>query len=116
MIKAVLVSTSDPALLDACLDLAAEYDNVYLEPSAIGPGSDDPEGNRLKFAMRRIKEEGLIERTIYGSDGPQSPGFVAAYVQATLGAMEEAGYTADEAQAVLSGNFARVFGVPEVEL
>ncbi|MBX2801119.1 MAG: amidohydrolase family protein [Myxococcales bacterium] len=91
--------------LDTVLDLALRYDNVLLEPSAL---SDDDDF-RLPFALQRVKELGLVERTIWGSDGPQAPGFVGRYLQKTLQAMEDADYSVDEAQAVLADNFDRVF-------
>lgn len=100
--------------LETCLRLAAAHANVFLEPSAFGSNSGDPDQVRLPHALRRIREEGLVDRVIYGSDGPQSPGFVKTYSERTLYALEEAGYSADEAEAVLSGNFARVFGVAPV--
>ena len=58
----------------------------------------------------------LVDRIIYGSDGPQSPGFVETYLERTVAAMAAADYTADEARAVLAGSFARVFNVPVPEL
>jgi len=102
--------------LDHCLSLAGAYDNVFLEPSAMGSKGGDPDQVHLPHAMTRIREEGLVDKTIFGTDGPQSPGFVADYTERTLYAMEQAGYTTEEASAVMSGNFARVFGVEEVEL
>jgi uncharacterized protein len=102
--------------LETCLDLAARYDNVFLEPSAMGSKGGDPDQVHLPHAMTRIRELDLVDKTIFGTDGPQSPGFVADYTERTLYALEEAGYTVEQAEAVMSGNFARVFGVPEVEL
>ena len=61
--------------------------------------------------MRRTKEEGLVERMIYGSDGPQFPGFLTDYAERTRDAMLAADYTLAEAQAVFKGNFERVFGL-----
>jgi hypothetical protein len=46
---------------------------------------------------------------IYGSDGPQGRGVVAATLRANVDAMQAAGYTTDEIAGVLSGNFARCF-------
>ena len=100
-----------PGALDACIRLAKTYPNVFLEPSALGSKGSDPTGENLKQAMARMREAGLVDRIIYGSDGPQSPGFVRDYLQRTVAAMRATGYTVEEAQAVLSGNFARVFGV-----
>lgn len=102
--------------LEACVDLATRYPNVYLEPSALGSKGSDPDGDNLKAAMARLREAGLVDRIIYGSDGPQSPGFVAEYLQRTVAAMEAAGYSVEEARSVLVGNFARVFKVPAPEL
>jgi uncharacterized protein len=103
-------------LLETCLELASTYDNVLLEPSAMGSKGGDPDQVHLPHAMSRIRELGLVDKTIFGTDGPQGPGFVADYIDRTLYAMGEADYSVDEATAVMSGNFARVFGVPEVEL
>jgi microsomal dipeptidase-like Zn-dependent dipeptidase len=86
---------------------------VYLEPSALGSRSSDPSGANLKEVMRRIREASLVDRAIYGSDGPQSPGFVDDYLGRTVAAMREAGYSRDELAAVLAGNFVRVFAVAE---
>lgn len=97
--------------LDTCIRLAKTYPNVFLEPSALGSASSDPTGENLKEAMRRMREAGVVDRIIYGSDGPQSPGFVKSYLERTVTAMRETGYSQQEAADVLAGNFARVFGV-----
>lgn len=102
--------------LETCLRLAKAYENVFLEPSAFGSTSGDPDQVHLPHALRRIREEGLTDRMIYGSDGPQSPGFVNTYAERTLSALEEAGWSADEARAGMAGNFARTFGVPAASL
>ena len=93
--------------LDACLDLMARYDNVWLEISALGSDTRDDYGSLIQ----RLRDDGLTQRTLYGSDGPQRPGFVGSYLQTTLTAMQDAGYSADEAQAVLAGNFAQLYDV-----
>jgi hypothetical protein len=97
--------------LETCIRLAQTYPNVFLEPSALGSASSDPTGENLKEAMRRMREAGVVDRIIYGSDGPQSPGFVKGYLEKTVTAMRESGYTQSEAADVLAGNFARAFGV-----
>jgi len=102
--------------LDDCIRLAESYENVYLEASALGSERSDPEGDKLVAAHRAIREAGVVDRLIYGSDGPQRPGFVAEYLERTLAAMDAAGYTLDEQRAVLAGNFAQVFDVPEPKL
>lgn len=100
--------------LDHCLRLAQDYPNVYLEPSALGSVGSDPEGVNLPKVMKAIKDAGLVERTIYGSDGPQSPGFVNTYLERTVTAMTSAGYSVDEMRLVLADNFSRVFQVPVI--
>ena len=98
-----------PGHLEECLRLASTYPNVWLEPSALGSKGADPGGEHLVRAMVRIREENLTNRLIYGSDGPQSPGFVADYLERTVAAMEAAEWTAHEARSALSGNFDRLF-------
>lgn len=95
--------------LDTCFDLLDRYDNVWLEISALG--SDAERAEQYREVIQRIRDEGFVERTLYGSDGPQRPGFVGTYLQNTVAAMQGAGYTTDEASAVLSGNFASLYGV-----
>ena len=95
---------------ETCLDLASQYDNVYLEPSALGSEGSDPTGENYTRILRDIKDEGLVDRLIYGSDGPQYPGFLSSYAERTRVAMAAAGYTADDAEMFLSRNFERVFG------
>ena len=58
----------------------------------------------------------MLDRVVYGSDGPQSPGFVYGSLERSPAAMAGAGYTAEEARAVLSLNFAAVFGVEPAPL
>ncbi|HNH46242.1 MAG TPA: amidohydrolase family protein [Myxococcota bacterium] len=99
-----------PGALDHCIALATQYPNVWLEPSALGSRSSDPDGAVLAAAMRAIREAGLVDRTIYGSDGPQSPGFAAGYLERTVAAMQSAGYSNEEARKVLSENFYALFG------
>ncbi|MCB9565760.1 MAG: amidohydrolase [Myxococcales bacterium] len=96
--------------LETCIELAHKYGNVYLEPSALGSEGADPSGENYPTILRRIREEGLVDRLIYGSDGPQSPGFVGEYLERTVTAMERAEFSADDARALLSGNFIKVFG------
>lgn len=99
--------------LETCLDLARRYPNVYLEPSAFGSTSGDPDQVHLPHALRRTREEGLTDRIIYGSDGPQSPGFARTYAERTTYALDQADWTVDEARAAMAGNFDRVFGFAE---
>ena len=95
--------------LEDCLELAREFPNVWLEASAMGSETSDPEGEEMTHALTRIRQEGLTARFLYGSDGPQAPGFVDDYLTRSVEAMERAGWTLEEARAGLSGNFDRLF-------
>lgn len=99
--------------VDACIDLAQRYDNVYMEPGALG--ARRAEGVLPDF-VRRIKDGGVTHKLIYGSDGPQFPGYVGRHLNAFVTAMQDAEYTTDEMRMILAGNFSRVLGVPPVEL
>jgi uncharacterized protein len=94
---------------DTVIRLANQYSNVYLEASALGSNTSDPTGANLVEVYRRFKAEGLVDRVLYGSDGPQRPGFVRDYLDKTVAAMTQVGYTEDEMGSVLAKNFQRVF-------
>ena len=53
-------------------------------------------------SLSKNKRKGLIERVIYGSDGPQRPGFIAEYLERNLYAMEKNDYTLEEVKLILS--------------
>lgn len=95
--------------LDTCIDLAQTYPNVWLEPSAMGSSGSDPEGTNLAKAFKDIKSADLVEKTIYGSDGPQRPGFAKDYAERALVAMEAANYSFAEAQMVMAENAEQLF-------
>ncbi|CAB9497166.1 amidohydrolase [Seminavis robusta] len=97
--------------IEACFRLTLTYSNVYMEVSAVGSASNDPNGDKLFGIFRDAKQLELIRRLIYGSDGPQSPGFVLGYLERTIHAMERANYTDQEAERVLNDNFQSVFWV-----
>jgi len=94
--------------MDNCFSLAAAHENVWLEPSALGSRSLD----LVKTVYQKAKEFDVVDKMIYGSDGPQSPGFVDRYAALNAQAMQEVGYTVEEATAVFSGNAVRVYGLP----
>ena len=102
--------------LDRCIDLALRYPNIHIEISALGAAGSEIRTQNYLAVIDRLREEGLIDRTIYGSDGPQRPGFLASYLSQTIMAMEAADYTTDEARAVLSDNFTDLFGLDRVTL
>jgi predicted TIM-barrel fold metal-dependent hydrolase len=94
---------------DSAIRLAVAYPNVYLEPGALGAKRAD--NVRLDF-LKRVKVAGAIPKLIYGSDGPQVPGYVKSHLERFVAGMQESGYSVDEMRAILSGNFSRVFGLP----
>lgn len=99
--------------VDACIDLAQRYENVYMEPGALGAKRA---AEVLPDFVRRIKDGDVIHKLIYGSDGPQYPGYVSRHLDNFVAAMKDAGYTSDEMRLILADNFSRVFGLPKFEL
>lgn len=98
---------------DSALRLAKTYPNAYLEPGAVGAKRAD--NIRAEF-LARVKAAGVIDKMIYGSDGPQAPGYVKGHLQRFVAGMQAAGYSVDEMRAILAGNFTRVFGLPPLVL
>jgi len=98
--------------VDACIDLAQRYDNVYLEPGALGA---ERAAEVLPDFVRRIRAGDVTHKLIYGSDGPQYPGYIESHLANFVAAMKDAGYTKDEMRLILAGNFSRVFGISNFE-
>ena len=59
--------------------------------------------------VKIIKENGLIGKVIYGSDGPQFPGYTKSHLDRFLTAMKDTGYTAEEIELLLQTNFEILF-------
>jgi len=98
--------------VDACIDLAQRYENVYMEPGALGA---ERAAEVLPDFLGRIKAGKVAHKLIYGSDGPQFPGYVQSHLEAFVNGMAEAGFTVEEMKMILSDNFSRVFGLPEFQ-
>ena len=94
---------------DDAIALAKIYSNVYLEVSAIGRPIFDSDGRYLDYAFGRIKANGIINKAIYGSDGPVYPGATKAYLNSVLNSMNRANYSFEEAQQVLYDNANKIF-------
>ena len=92
--------------LDSAITLAKRYDNVYLEPGALGASKAE---KVLPEYLKIIKENGLIGKVIYGSDGPQFPGYTKSHLDRFLTAMKDTGYTAAEIELLLQTNFEILF-------
>lgn len=89
--------------------LAEKYPNVYLEISGFGTPFHDPDGKIMVQVLKSIKERGLVDRTIFGSDGPTVPGGSKTYIKSTLKALDQVGYSHEEAEKILSETTRRLF-------
>ncbi len=98
---------------DSAIDLARRYPNVYLEPGALGAERAE---HVLHDYLERIRAGGVIEKLLYGSDGPQLPGYVQSHLEAFVAGMKAVGYTTEEMRLILADNFTRVFGMPKIVL
>jgi predicted TIM-barrel fold metal-dependent hydrolase len=88
--------------------LVKKYENVYLEPGALGARKAE---DVLPQYLSIIKENNLIDRVIYGSDGPQFPGYTKSHLNRFGDAMQEVNYTNKEMELLLGKNFESLFGL-----
>ena len=113
------VGQGDRRAVLSALDLAERHANVALELSALGrPTVLDEMGQpsmsmepQFPFVIAEIKRRNLVSRALFGSDGPQLPGFPAAYLARLVTEMQRQGYSTAELTGFLSGNFYRLFHV-----
>ena len=56
-----------------------------------------------------IKKNNLIDKVIYGSDGPQFPGYTKSHLNRFTDAMQEVNYTTEEMEMLLGKNFEALF-------
>lgn len=111
------VGQGDARAVRHSFELAERHDNVSMEISALNrPTTIDDEGAPVSteepqypFVLAELKRRGLIDRTIFGTDGPQYAGMVSSYLNRMVDAMRAADYSLDEIAAVLSTNARRVF-------
>ena len=94
--------------LESCIQLAKKYGNVYFEPGALGARKAS---EVLPEYLKIIKKEGLIDRVIYGSDGPQFPGYTASHLENFVEAMKVNDYSAMEMKLILQSNFETLFNL-----
>ena len=93
--------------IEDCIRLVKTYPNVHLEMGALA----SPKAAELTaIAIRRFRDAAILDRVLYGSDGPQGPGYMAKHLERTVQAMQEQGYSIEQMRAVLAGNFMRVYG------
>ncbi|UJR81954.1 amidohydrolase family protein [Sandaracinus amylolyticus] len=111
------VGQGDPRAVEHALALAEAHDNVWLEISALNrPFLLDDEGEPIASTepqypavLRSIRARGLVERTLFATDGPQFSGMVRSYVQRMVLGMREAEYSLGEIRRVTSGTFSRLY-------
>ncbi|WP_196139561.1 amidohydrolase family protein [Aliikangiella sp. G2MR2-5] len=92
--------------------LAEKYENAYIEISALGSERNDPNGEIMDGVLKRAKNSNILNKVIYGSDGPGSPGKTKSYKELVLESMQRVDLSFDEAQQVMAGNARRIFGIP----
>lgn len=111
------IGQGDARAVAHALDLAEAHPNVWLELSALGrPLLVDADGNlvsttepQLPGVLDAILARDLTDRTLFATDGPQYSGAVRTYLKRVVDGMQDAGYSLDQIEAVLSGNFARLY-------
>jgi len=92
--------------------LAEKYENVFIEISALGSERSDPNGELMDSVLLRAKNNGIVNKILYGSDGPGNPGKTESYKDLVLASMERVGYSFQEAQLVMGTNSRRLFKLP----
>lgn len=113
------VGQGDALAVEHCLSLAAELPNVFLEISALNrpilrdlDGKDvaaDKDAPQYPYVLAQVKKRGLVDKTIFGTDGPQFAGMVKGYATLMKQSMKDQGFTDDDIAKVLSRNFFAVF-------
>ena len=95
-------------MVDAALQVASAYPNVYLEISALlkQPLAD--------VTMKKIVDAGLMSRVVYGSDVNHFPGAMLPYLELAVPAMLDAGFSEEALCLTLRGNSIELFGLPEM--
>jgi predicted TIM-barrel fold metal-dependent hydrolase len=107
----------DARSVEHALELAKAHDNVYIDLSALKrPLLRDENGQDVSrtdyqypYVIAEVKKRGIVSHAMWSSDGPQYSGMERRYLNLLVEEMKTAGYTLDEIEAVLSGNFYRLF-------
>ncbi|NVJ58810.1 MAG: amidohydrolase family protein [Gammaproteobacteria bacterium] len=99
--------------IDEVIEIASRFPNVYVEVSALASDRSDPDGSKLDGIFIKAKQLNIVDRLIYGSDGPGSPGNIGKYKERVLESLERVGYSFSEAQAVMADNARALFNIPK---
>lgn len=113
------VGQGDALAVEHCLSLAEELPNVFLELSALNrpilrdvDGKDvpaDKDKPQYPYVLEQVKKRGLVDKTLFGTDGPQYAGMVRSYVNIITTSMKDKGFSDEEIAKVMSKNFFAVF-------
>ncbi|MCW9015763.1 MAG: amidohydrolase family protein, partial [Kangiellaceae bacterium] len=98
--------------IDEVFYLAEKYDNAYIEISALGSQRSDPTGEVMDGVFNRAKQNNIVHKIIYGSDGPGNPGNTKSYKDLILESMQRVDYSFEQAQQVMADNARQVFNIP----
>ena len=63
----------------------------------------------IPFVLEQVKKRGLVDKTIFGTDGPQYAGMVRSYVGSITASMKDEGFTDEDIAKVMARNFFAVF-------
>ncbi|MCX6128057.1 MAG: hypothetical protein NTX25_03215 [Proteobacteria bacterium] len=105
----------DDARYDSIYQVAEDFDVPVYHHVGSSPlrkltdVSLEEQDEYLASVLDTIKKKGMIERTIYGSDGPGSPGGTQKYIIAVLASLKRVGYSFQEADLILSKNSVKLF-------
>ena len=102
-------------LVDKSIELAQNYPNILLEVSALHPFEPDgrPRNQGGTEVLRQIKEAGLANRTLWGSDA-NFPGVIKTSLEWIVPAMVDAGFTEEERCSALVSLSKQTFGIMDV--
>lgn len=94
---------------DSAIRLARTYDNAWLETGALGA---ERAAEILDDYVKRLMAGGVTRKTLYGSDGPQRPGYAKTHLRRFLAAMRAQHISVEEQRLILADNFSNLFGLP----
>jgi len=102
-------------MVDEAIQLAQEYDNVYLEISAMHAENEPTKEDDFKYpggddAIQKIVEAGLAKKIIWGSDANHSKGTLGPATKECFEGMVQAGMTDDERCMAIRGFSQELFG------
>lgn len=107
-------------LVDKSIQLALDYDNVYLEISAMHAEAVPREmEDNFKYpggytAIQKMADAGAVDKIIWASDGNHIKGALVEVMKESFEDMIKAGMTDDQRCAALIGTPKALFGIPDL--